>query len=209
MRAAIVCTRRPKSAHRERVVRPAVRYTSAMRPKQRITIAALEPSEAAVLRLLLEYDGYEVRFRQIGRPRDLAEALSDEAPDAGDLIIACHGDAKGIVLPDLHPAVAAGEPFREYAGPEQIRKYAHLGGRVVVCTGCSTGSEELARAFLDAGASAFIAPSSEPEDAVFFLAHLYRRLRRGSTLSEAVAFAQSHDDPDARAFRLFLSASPG
>lgn len=170
----------------------------------RVAIAAIDSQESALLRLLLENVGVEVRLRPIARPRDLVAALNEPREVAEHLIVCCHADERGIVLNELHPSAEVGEPFLDRAGPADIRAQARLDGRVVICTGCGTGSSALAAAFLAAGASAYIAPDGDPSDAIFFLTHLYYGLRWGRTLPQAFDLAQTHSDEDSTLFRLYV-----
>lgn len=72
------------------------------------TIVDLDAHESAVLRTVLEHFGFEVRIRRIGRPSEFFGALSEKRAAGEHLILSCHGDERGIVLPELHPSVAQG-----------------------------------------------------------------------------------------------------
>jgi hypothetical protein len=119
------------------------------------------------------------------------------------VVICCHGDEKGILLPELHPSLAAQEPYVGHFGAEAIRQEARLGGRVVICTGCSTAG--LAETFLDAGASAYIAPRGDPYGAAplaFLMAFYYRLLACGQDLPTAYRAAHRLGG-DCKRFGLF------
>lgn len=63
---------------------------------------------------------------------------------------------------------------------------------VVLSTGCLTGSDAMARGFLDAGCSAYIAPQGYPGGTAAFAfaaAFSYRTLALGTPLTGAVATA--------------------
>lgn len=96
----------------------------------------------------------------VPRSRDLIAALKGEESDARHLVLCCHGVDGEIILDELHPCVAAGEPYNGRFGADAVRKEADLNGQVVLSTGCSTGS--LASAFLSAGAGTYIASAWRP-----------------------------------------------
>lgn len=175
-----------------------------MRPSS-VDLLALDYPESVVLRALLEHLDIRVYLHTPGRPREVAAVLAGEVePVAPHLIVACHGDEGGIVIPELDLSLAEGEPFLDRLTPEDIRTHAHLDERVVVMTGCGTGSKAFADAAIAAGAAAFLAPDGYPSDAVFFVEHFYRALSAGREIEDAVRFAQEHQDEDALLFRLTM-----
>jgi hypothetical protein len=170
-----------------------------------VDLLALDYPESVVIRALLEHIGVRVYLHTPGRPREVAAVLAGQVePVAPHLIVACHGDEGGIVLEELDPSVAEGEPFLDRLTPGDIRAHGHLANRVVVFTGCGTGSKAFAEAAIAAGAAAFLAPDGYPSDAVFFVEHFYRALRADRGIEAAVRFAQEHRDEDALLFRLTM-----
>lgn len=129
-----------------------------------IDLAVLEPVEAYALRAILEYEGLRVNWFPIATWGQLRHLLTGEHAPARHLVICCHGDEQGIVLEGLAPEDVP--PAR--LTPELVRRHASLHGCVVVVTGCVTGSAEMARAFLDAGCAAYIAPDGCPQSALLF-----------------------------------------
>ena len=75
-------------------------------------------------------------------------------------------------------------------------RHVQLRGQVVIATGCDTGTEALAAAFLAAGAKSYIAPTHSPMGyaSVFAAAYLFYELTEERGLTEAIAKLQSHDD---------------
>jgi hypothetical protein len=168
-----------------------------------VDLVVMEPVEAYALRGILEYIGLRVNWLPIARPQHLVDVLSAKESHAPHLILCCHGDERGIVLDELDLEIAREEPFTERLTPELARRYVRLPGRVVIATGCRTGSPDMAHAFVDGGCGAYIAPDGYPHEALFFVHCLYRELVRGAPLSVAVERARDHDD-DAHMFRLYL-----
>jgi hypothetical protein len=117
----------------------------------------------------------------------------------------CHGDERGIVLEGLASGDDPGVPPSDRLTAELIGRHARLHGRVVIASGCATRSAEMARAFLDTGCAAYIAPDGYPQSALLFLHRLYHELAVGAGLSAAAHAAIGQDD-DSRLFRLW---SPG
>jgi hypothetical protein len=177
----------------------------------RIAIVDIDSTfEALTLRQVIEWLGdVPVDWVGVGRSRHLIRCLRGRGGRAEHLILCCHGDDDGIILPELHPSVAEGEPYLDRFGTEAIRREARLKERTVICTGCSTG--RLAEAFLDAGAAAVIAPVGDPHGSapLVFLTNLYYGLLvLGDDLGAAVGRARKAGG-DARVFRLLRSEDHG
>jgi hypothetical protein len=163
--------------------------------------------EALAFRGILEQiglrHGLRVNLHLVGRASQLVRLLSE--PGAPHLLLIGHGDEGGIVIPDLPPELAAAEPFNALLRPEDVRACAKLDGRVVVCTGCSTGNEDLAQAFLAAGASAYIAPEADEDGEAamgFSVALYFGLLYLDLPLAEAVEQARALGG-ETELFRLF------
>lgn len=167
-----------------------------------VDLAVLEPIEAYALRAILEYEGLRVNWFPVATTRQLQRLISGAESPAGHLVICCHGDELGIVLEGLASEADHGEPPPDRLTPELVRQHASLHGRVVVATGCVSGSPEMAGAFLDAGCAAYIAPDGYPQSALLFLHHLYHELVVGAALPAAADAARSKYD-DGRVFRLW------
>jgi hypothetical protein len=173
----------------------------------RVAIVVIDcDAEALTLRQAIEcfsLGDVAVDLLGVGRGSTLIGYLRGRDSRAPHLVLCCHGDEEGIILPELHPSVAAEERYVGHFGADAVRKEARLKGRVVLSTGCSTAG--LAEAFLDAGASAYIAPTGDPYGAAplaFLMAFYYRLLVVGEDLEAAVRAARRIGG-DARMFRLF------
>lgn len=167
----------------------------------------LEPIEAYALRAILEYEGLRVNWFPVATTGQFRRLLSGAESPAGHLVFCCHGDERGIVLEGLAQGDEPGEPPPDRLTPELVRLHASLPGRVVIATGCHTGSAEMANAFLDAGCAAYIAPDGYPQSALLFLHRLYHELAIGAALQTAADAAARQDD-DGRLFRLWSPQGP-
>jgi len=161
-----------------------------------VDLAMIEGWEGLALRAALEGFDLRVNLFPIGRPRHLIDVLSGQSATSPHVVLSCHGDERGILLPELAPQIAKGEPFVDVLTPKHVRDFARLPDRTVVCTGCYTGTPALAQAFFVAGCEAYVAPTGEPTGsaALFFCIALYYHLAaRSVSIGEAVHAAGAAD----------------
>lgn len=110
------------------------------------------------------------------------------------MVLCCHGIDGAILLPGLGGEIAAAQPF-DRLGPEEVREHFRLAGSTVLSLGCDTGDKELAQAFLDSGAAAYIAPVDAPygHAGLFAALYLFYELTQGRPLDAGVAKLRAHD----------------
>lgn len=175
-----------------------------MRERPALDLVMLDDWEALALRGVLERFGFTVNLMPIGRPQHLVDVLSSAASSAPHMLLCYHGDERGILPEGLAPEVAREEPFNDVLTPERLAAFANLPGRVVVGTGCSTGSDAFAHAFLQGSCDAYIAPVGYPEGnaVLLFIVHFYYELAEKRPWREAVERARCHDD-ETGLFQLF------
>ncbi|MBI4863426.1 MAG: hypothetical protein HY815_24640 [Candidatus Riflebacteria bacterium] len=155
--------------------------------------------EALALRGVLECFGVQVTSHLVGQASDLVRILSGAEPLARYVVISCHGDDRGLILPELHESVDAVQPYRGALSPADLRSFLRLQGCVVVNTGCSLGTPEFVAAFLHAGCAAYCGCSGDPggdEALVYTVNFFYHHLCRGASLEDAHARAGVHCDGD-------------
>ncbi|SMO90705.1 delta-aminolevulinic acid dehydratase [Melghirimyces algeriensis] len=166
-------------------------------------------NEAHAIRYTLEEFGAEVMTKWIGRPNAFLSALTGEGlyPEFDTLVLSFHGEEGTFLLPELGEDVyEEGEP-RGNIGPEEIRQFASLEGKIVLSTGCETGDSELAQAFLDVGCKAYIAPEEAIDGnaaTIFTQLFFYEKIQNKRRTEEAFRLAQGIDS-ETRYFRLFQS----
>lgn len=154
--------------------------------KESLSLVALgDTGEAHALRGVLECFGYQVEAHWVGSRAEFLAIMRGEIPTHQSVILSCHGD-EGAFLLDPERPVAASDLAGQIALP----------GKLVLSTGCETGTGALAAAFLGGGCAAYIAPTSEVEGraAVLFALHLFYRLAGKQPLAVAVAEARALDD---------------
>ncbi len=148
----------------------------------------------AAQRPVLEQLGIQVELCRVGQARHLVAALT--APAVPYVVLECAGDEGAIVLDELAEEVQRYQPFGPQVGPDDIRRVAELHGATVIATGAELGGVEMADAFLDAGAEAYVAPTGAPFGyaGTFAVALLFYELAEGRSLEAAVAKLRAHDD---------------
>lgn len=159
-----------------------------------VTLIDMEGGPAGALRPALEAYGLRVDYTLVGQARHLIAAL--DRPVAEYVILACHGDEGRILVPELAPSLERFQPTHGPWGPAEIRRYVRVSDATVISTGCETGTEELAEAFLDAGAAAYVAPNRAPFGyaSLFAPLLLFYELTERRTLRQAVDRLRAHDD---------------
>ncbi len=159
-----------------------------------VDLVVIEDSCAQPLRIALEEFGIQVNYLTIGQARHLVAALGGGRPVAPYVVLCCHGIDGAILLPELGGEIAAAQPF-DRLGPEEVRGHLRLAGSTVLSLGCETGDEKLARAFLDSGAAAYIAPTDAPygHASLFAALYLFYELTQERPLDAAVAKLRAHD----------------
>ncbi|MDJ1137519.1 hypothetical protein [Streptomyces iconiensis] len=158
-----------------------------------VTIGATG-GEPYVLRDLLTSYGADTRLLSVGSPNHLVDVLNGTLSRAEHLVLCCHGDERGVLLEELAPDIAARQPFKEVLTPEIVATLGSPAKGVVFSTGCATGTDAMARAFLGGGCSAYLAPGGYPEGTAvlaFAAAFYYRLLALGTPLPDAVATARA------------------
>jgi len=177
-----------------------------MQPTKSIKILGIDQvgGEAAAIRTFAEELFLRVELYGIGENRDIPELLNEDRQS--DLIVlVCHGDDGNIVTPQLDDSLRSRQPFWGHMNAEHIRDFLKLDGQRILNTGCSTGVEEMASAFLDAGCEWYVAPVDYPDGTagfVFVVNFLYQLFGRGLSVEEALSIATREDD-DSRFFRLY------
>lgn len=181
-----------------------------MQPSPRVTVINIADAlEAVALRAALEWWNIEVALRHVGAADQLVALLDGTVALSPLVFLMCHGDERGILLPELAPELEQTQPFTGAVGPVELRQFLRVPGCAVVNTGCITGTGELAAAFIDGGASVYIGPDDYPDapGSLFFcLAFAYDHLVRGYPLAEAHRRAAAHDAETAQ-FQYFARSS--
>lgn len=152
-------------------------------------------TESAAIRSALECFGYLVTIYYIGRPQDYFDVLGGkEKLDFDYLILSCHGEAGRILVPVLGEEVYHPDECRGNLGYEELCGHVGVQDKTIICTGCTTGSGELYRAFT-CRSNAFMAPINyiEGKSGLLFVITLFYHLSSGKSLAESCELARGTD----------------
>ncbi|MER7244933.1 hypothetical protein [Kribbella sp. NPDC000426] len=160
-------------------------------PKQNLTVVAVgDALEATAVRAILEGLNYRITTHWVGSRAELLKLLSGEIPTDDIMILSCHGDEGGILVPG-EPAITA----------DDVREHGRLDGKTVVNLGCGTGA--MSPAFRAAGTAAYVAPTEYPDGsaAIAFVGNLFFLRAYDVSLDEAVRRAAGFH-PECEQFKL-------
>ena len=152
-------------------------------------------NEPEALRQALEYFGFFVAVKYIGRPKDFMAVLGGETVfDPDCIILSCHGEDGEIIMPVLGEAVYEADEPRGNMTASDIDKYLNLRGKLILNLGCTTGEKAMATAF--AKQNTYIASNdyTEGNAALYFAVTLFYELSKdGVTVADAFKKAKSTD----------------
>ncbi len=160
--------------------------------------------EDQAIRNVLENIGYIVTTYHIGRPQHYFDIFAEkEKFDYDYLIIGCHGENGKIIVPVLGEEVYYQNECRNNIGFEELQDAVSIKDKTIICTGCTTGSGELHKAFTNSNNS-FIAPDGyiEGKSALLFVIKLFYNLSNNMSLKDSFENA-SKTDSETGLYKLF------
>lgn len=163
--------------------------------------------EAVAIRGVLESFGIEVRCHFIGNVKKFISFLNGEETLEKIVIIACHGDENGMILPELGAEIEKEMPYHKILTATNCVDFLKLHNQIVLNTGCCLGNEKFANSFIQEGATAYIGSEDyiEGNAAAFFaVSFLYFYICKSLPLHEAFIKAKSLDD-ETDLFKLYQS----
>ena len=115
-----------------------------------------------------------------------------------NLIIGCHGDNGKIIVPVLGEEVYYSDECRGNLGFEELHGKVTISNKTVICTGCTTGSGALYKAFTNHN-NTFIAPSDyiEGKSDLLFVVNMFYHLSNSISLEDAYRLASKIDSETA------------
>jgi len=162
--------------------------------------------EAMALRNSLEYLGFIVILRAVGRPDDLINILkNDKLTKSSEILIFCfHGKNKKFIMPELSREIYRPDEPRTDFGFKEIEKYANLSGQHIIVTGCTLGNQKIADSFLRSKAKTFIGSAGYPQanSALIFVTTLFYYLSKNESYDEVFKKAANIDD-ETKQFRFY------
>ena len=152
--------------------------------------------ESEALRQSIEFLGYVVVMYLVGRPQHFIDILSGDTITQFDfIIISCHGDDGEIIMPELGEDIYFPNEPRKNFGFNEIDKYLSLENTCIINLGCSTGNENMSKAFAKNN-NIYIAPTDEEEGDsgfIFTVLLFYCIARYGFDIETAYKKASSID----------------
>jgi len=168
-------------------------------------------NESEAIRQSLEYFGFTLYTRYIGRPDDFINILSGGDPIANlshYWIFSSHGEEAAFLMPELAPELYLPDEIQAPIDAQHIRQSAKLNGQTILATGCTLGELSLAQAFLNSRANAYIGSTDyvEGNTALLFIIRFFYEIANGNTEIEAFETAQKMDE-ETLLFECYLSMS--
>ncbi len=119
--------------------------------------------EALAIRSVLERWGAKVTLHLVGQAADIVRILGGAEVISKHIILSCHGDERGLLLPELASSVEETQPYHKVLTAANLREFLRLPDCLVINTGCSLGTPEFAAAFLESGCEKYIGAADYPE----------------------------------------------
>ena len=160
-------------------------------------IAIGDALEAIALMSVLESFGVEVRCHFVASVKKLISFLNGNEFLHKTVIISCHGDEKGMILPELTPELENTMPYRRVLSASDCTEFLELKDQVIINTGCCLGKDGFAKSFIQGGASAYVGFETYPEGnavVLFVISFLYFFICQDQTLRTAFKKAKSLDE---------------
>lgn len=177
---------------------------------------------AHAIRSALELFRLHVHMYWCVQKRNALDFFAGKVPESEYVVLCCHGlgssdatiaEEMKMGFCDLSDQVEGKWVGTDFAlTPTNIPELVRLGDRTVIAPACGTGREPLARAFLDSGCKAYIAPDGSIDQdsaALFIIAFFYHLLAQERdpsvkwTEREAAELAASFDKHTREGTHLF------
>lgn len=160
-------------------------------------------NEPEALRQSLEYFGYFVAIKYIGRPNDLISVMKgDFLFDPDCIILSCHGENGEIIMPVLGDDVYEADEPRGNFSASDIDKYLKLKNKLILNLGCTTGEKALAKAFSKKNTYIASDDYTEGNAALYFAISLFYELSKGTELDKSYKIAKATDS-ETKLFKIF------
>jgi len=165
--------------------------------------------EALALRAALEWWQVQVTMHFIGKAQDVVDVFSD-GNLSPHVCIAAHGIDKdgqwGFGLPELADEIAKEQLYNKLLLPSDVSRFVKLRGQNVLSLACSTGTKEMAEAFLKKGAGSYVGPPDAQFGSAslyFALSYYYWLFAKKKSVKEAFDNAAALMDKKGDRFELF------
>ena len=161
--------------------------------------------EALSIRQSLEYFGYEVYMKYVGRPNDFRDFLQGKLfSNEIDFFILCfHGINGGFIMPKLSREIYTADEVKNKFGFKDIEENILLKKKVFLSTACSVGKKNMANSFIK-NKSIFIAPKGyiEGNSAYVFVINFFYNFFENQDIEGSFEKAMNID-AETQQFKLF------
>lgn len=164
---------------------------------KKVLIAAFNNTgnETESIRQVLESFGFSVFVKYIGRPNHFIEVLEGKiAFNPNFIILSCHGEEGRIIMPVLADSVYLMDEPKLNFSEKEIIKYLKISEKIIISTGCFTGTNEMISAFSN-NQNTYIAPKDyiEGSSALFFVINFFYKLLQDESIKGAFEASQQFD----------------
>ena len=174
-----------------------------------IHILAIETgNEPHALRSVCESWGADVTVSWIGNSSQVVDFLSG-SPSHDIIIISGHGRKNALLLPEVDKSIAATYPYKDEITAKQFSQFVRLNSTCMLNLCCEAGTQEMANAFLSAGASHYIGPTRSPNGnaaLMYALEFMYAVIVDGKSIDQGHAEAINHND-DRASFEIYKTSN--
>jgi hypothetical protein len=154
--------------------------------------------EAIAIRSTLEYFGFTVVVRLVGRPNDFINILQgDKITNLSEFLIFCfHGQNGKFIMPKLATKIYEPTEPKGNFDCKQIKKFAKFRRQHILVTGCTLGNRKLADCFLKANAKSYTGARNYPEanSVLAFVTTLFYHISQGDHVSDAFEKSKKIDN---------------
>lgn len=171
------------------------------------TIVSCETgNQYELIRQALESLNVLVIHHPIGRPKDFIDFLSGANYIPSDFIIfVFHGQDGEFAMPELSEDIYFNDEPRGNFGAEEITRFCSIEAPVIINMGCSMGTTNLSKAFLNNACQVYIGANDYPDatSAGFFVIRLfYEKIQNKHSLYDAFRLA-CETDSETRFYQWF------
>lgn len=115
-----------------------------------------DAKEASAIRSILEYFTIQIRMHYIGNVQHLISLFKAQDYLSKTIIISCHGDKEGLLIPELSKEIEEKMPFHKTLSAPNLLEMLNFNDSLVINTGCCLGKEEFAKSFIAKGVRTYI-----------------------------------------------------
>ena len=164
-------------------------------------------NEYEAIRQTLEYFGAQVMVFFIGRPKDFTDCLQGASRYQGfdHYLLSFHGEDGAFCMPKLASDVYLPDEPKTNLNATDINTLCQLNAALILCTGCTLGSKDMAKSFLDNGVHHYIGTPEyiEGNAMLLFIHRFYYEILSSNISLEEAAKISSNTDSETKLVRFY------